>query len=764
MIINIKNLGIFILFIVGKCDSRVINSSQCAQSSRIIQENFKTNSKKIYFTNFDDYDQIKLECINMTDEKYSIGILKFHSNFKTELKSNFNFDIKGIKYSSFPSISLYNINKFNYNSRNFLKSKVIFSIYYSFFNFNEQKCDLNQTNKFTLFKNIYILQLFQVKFTQSICPLVFFNLSLEQFGIKYITNTIILSNFILFKQKKLELNFELNQLLFYVFRIELSNRTFDTNVFLNVTRVKFVGKLNSIDGLLLTKLKRLENLTFNIVNLISINFNWIKTLNVNLDKKIKIVIQEIYWSDYKFPIKDFCFFKDFPTYKNIIWTLKDPKIFVNCSCVLFWIYGYNRSSEICENVHDYKTCDFSSILNKCIDYNPRKFVFIQKEYLLNQDFEKTKDFNFLGSWVKQVIQFVVPLACITGLFINILNVLVVLKTLEILKIKKESKNCLIYKLMLYNSINNGLYCFVMLFHVINMCPIFNGMYCFEAGQTVYAQYYEILMVDFFGSCLKSHTNILSMIISLVRYVMLDKESKISHFIIRIKKFKNLFLKCLFFIIFYFLIFLTNIDKLNQSVINYKTDEWWDPEYFNIPTKNWFRKSVFFENTGFFTGVNVNYYIFIFNSIFNNIIIWSILLTSDMFLLVKFKSFINQSKKLQQNMNNHITIKRKSQEYHHKKVLMTFTIWLNTSVLLFLRVLDFLSSISLIATNALDQFCRFRGKICDDLLEFSFIFSILSCSYLTVVYYTLNKPFRKNFKLFFKFKSIIPNENSTVIQS
>ena len=119
-----------------------------------------------------------------------------------EFKSNFKFEIKNAKYSSSLTIVICNIKLFYHNSTFFQRAKNVMSfIKHSHFSFNSQKCDLNVSNQFTFFRNIFTLSLLQVKYSEIICPFIFYNKKIIILTINYLTNSFILKNFIIFKQK-----------------------------------------------------------------------------------------------------------------------------------------------------------------------------------------------------------------------------------------------------------------------------------------------------------------------------------------------------------------------------------------------------------------------------------------------------------------------------------------------------------------------------------------------------------------------------------
>ncbi len=113
---------------------------------------------------------------------------------------------------------------------------------------------------------------------------------------------------------------------------------------------------------------------------------------------------------------------------------------------------------------------------------------------------------------------VVPCSCVLSLVLNIH---------AIRTIKKHEKKDLkedFYKYMRVNSKFNCLYCLIFLFYQMDLCNERNRSYfCSSISNTLFAQYYKIVILAYLGESIKMCSNIFYILISINRYMLIGRE-------------------------------------------------------------------------------------------------------------------------------------------------------------------------------------------------------------------------------------------------
>jgi hypothetical protein len=115
-----------------------------------------------------------------------------------------------------------------------------------------------------------------------------------------------------------------------------------------------------------------------------------------------------------------------------------------------------------------------------------------------------------------IVQFVfnvimLPLFCIFGLFSNALTIYVIRAQ------AKELKEPF-FDYMKVNSCLNCIYCSVYLTTLMNECILFNGIYCSSIRQSLFAQWYRILVIEYFGDAIKICSNFTYILMNVNRYI------------------------------------------------------------------------------------------------------------------------------------------------------------------------------------------------------------------------------------------------------
>ncbi|CAF1042019.1 unnamed protein product [Brachionus calyciflorus] len=421
--------------------------------------------------------------------------------------------------------------------------------------------------------------------------------------------------------------------IFDLYKININRKLLSLQVFKNVRDIYLNGQLKLIYEKSFSYFDDLRTLSINAnidFNFLSQNLNFINFLNTNLNITINNTIT-MYFNDYQFPNEDICFFKGFP--RNRFISLGPELYGTQCTCLNFWLFnnyfydeGMKLIKDYCLNPQDFDTCNFTLLTKKCdLKLYETKSVKTQFDYFYDSE---------LLSLFATILT---PFVCVLGLVTNMINMIIFKYYMKIF-VKKKEMNLMMYQFMFYNSILNFLYCFIYIFHLLNVCISINGVYCLFISRSEIVQYYEIVIVDFLGGILKVLSNIFNLSISIKRYVSLEKNSLFSKF-----KLNGLWKKFTFLLIIIF-VFLVNIDKLLTSSVNkdnLMNDNYMG--YLEFPIKNTFT-GLFdseFVSSGrsYLSKAKKPFYfaIFCINFVINDLFIFLAITIVDVFLLIKFKS-------------------------------------------------------------------------------------------------------------------------------
>ena len=719
--------------------------------------------KTLMIKNFDNFSQIKFECIQNTNNSQNnlkINLIPSQGlKLTNDLKLKFDNSLLE-KYYFSVDLVFNNIQKIKINLDIFKISKINLFVKFDYSHFsldlNETDCVFNNAYKFTTFQSLQSFGFTRVKYEKTICPLIFYNCTLGSVSFGSISESFILKNVLNFKKINQSVNSYIDNLYINGHDIKINKNLLDLNIFNEIRYFFISGNIKSIDWNLIGKLKNLVYLSLDIYQthiFFYQNYKYMEKLNQTLSNLITIWLTNR--DNYSFPVKDFCVFLKFPRLTQIRIETSFYQAYA-CNCVLFWISGD------CGSTEKYSKCEYERLVNNCEYFQTKKPVY-------KKDFTRIFKWNYLlvGALFEYLSFGGYLFFCSSAILIHVLVLKVIKDSKKILE-KEKNLTSTLFNLMTLNSIVIILYCCLQMFHLFNSCPLVNGLVCSPFYGNVIIQYYEIYLVDFFGSFLKTLSNILNILISVFRSIIIDKNSRLFKIYFKISLIKNFKLKMVFVIVFLIVLLLANIDKLNASIASIKLG-YFDPDYYGFPMRNSFIHSdmVVFNQVYYYsvkTKVeNKYFFLFIINIVFNGFFLWLILLASDLFLLLKFRALMNKSQHIWSNMNETPdSSKRHIQILKIKQIKTSAKIWFNNFILLIFRLLE-LCSISFIFIMVIKyDFCQDAEKICDNYFDFSNLFYIMSCSYLIVIYYTFNKPFRICLKKIFKFDQFYTKINSFLL--
>lgn len=413
------------------------------------------------------------------------------------------------------------LNVFIYNSK------------FVFYDFDHEILNSSQCND--AFIDSRLSQLFDVKFKlilsrmnyqyQLVCPLLFKNSYIKYLQLNYLSYSFVEKNSLKFLKINYNSTVPFSRIdslsLVFVYRVDLNDFLFDSNVFGLLAELSITGTLQKIEKNVFSKFKQLERITLDVYNFnefIRYGLDWMLFVKSNaapVDITIDMFNSEIF-REYFFPDEDFCYFKDIFSNRKINFYLIGFHTKSSLSCTLIWIFkdlSVNgiEFSQIPMFRERAQECKFELKLNKCA---PEYAV--QNAYHLNNVF----DIQFLSYQIKFItLLFILPFVSVVGIVLNLLVIIVLLD-----KRHNHTFHRQIYKFMTGISMFNFLILILYLFKLMSDCITYNGLFCSLVREVHLVQCLyiaEVFLIRFFKFC--SSLTLISF--SLSRYMDSERENK-----------------------------------------------------------------------------------------------------------------------------------------------------------------------------------------------------------------------------------------------
>lgn len=588
-----------------------------SQKSMLTTSNYTCKSKSIlskHQIRFYQLSDIKFSCDIKLNSGFVILLPIYHIIFDKTI------DFYNLTINKLFSFEIYNFNGFKLGMDLFsnvhlclkCKNKIELSSTKFDFYIDEKivnsNCDLldkiNYNGVFFTKIKINSLNLnFNVIFSKY-CPLIFNNLKVDFFQLKYLSDTFVKRNilkFVDYNHSK-SINTDITSISLVGFYIKIDKDFLNKKVFYPVKIIAFHEIISFIDKETFSGLFNLKRVILNLLNLrkfMYTSYEWISNLNNQihrpssipfkdfLSQNIENVFYLIFHIQGSFFIdEDLCLLKNFP-HDNLVYPIVNYQKLVNCNdvrciCVLVWILkNTNYYSEYFNLKNEYS---YDQILDLSIDHLFINFNFNFSEYDLTCQFNETfnKCFNksissidslysnyyeyryLIGEginifeYVTQIILY--PLFCLIGLIMNIVAI-------RSLKNKRKEKDLSgnLFKYAFLNFVFNLINCTIMPLKLMNKCIVPGGIYCSWISNYVFVQYIEIYVIRYFGSVLKFCCNISEISIALSRLIKVKQPKG---------KFFNLFenFKSKYYIL---IVFLTSFFISFYKIIQYKIDYGYD---------------------------------------------------------------------------------------------------------------------------------------------------------------------------------------------
>lgn len=706
---------------------------------------------KLKIQNFKSFDELNFKCF--IKSRTIFKSIELHPSKSLLLDNKWNLKInEHLLQRATLEIYLINFKGIDVNSNLFsdLKSEfIVLDFHFSIIEFytnglNIFACEknlLSNSSLFNFFNKINKLTFaITVKYKPNICPLIFKDKSMQEIKFFGISNSFVKMNILSFKDLALgpseSFNFSIQNLYLTVYNLELNQKLLNKDLFLTLNYLVLRGTITRIEPELFSWFRNLTTLALELDHfgeLMAKSPEWLKDI-ASLPVENNFVLE--FGVYYTFPDEDICLFRHFPINLaiSLVFTAQ------NCTCTLFMLMK-NNSNSICLNSNLIYKCNNDENIKNC---NKSLYLTVQTRITRLDYWYLSEIFDYLSIYLT-------PIFCVIGFLNNLLNIKVLLNQNQKEEIKKEMKKIL-YKLMLFNSILNSIYCFFYFFHLANICVAFGGIFCSSMGKTVWDQYYELYIIEYFNNIIKTYSNILCVLISFNRYILLDKNSywsrKAEHLSPSSRK-----IKVTLAILGFLFLVLFNLNRILSSTVNrfYLSIDYYD--YVEFPLKNTFSSvnkvdlensilpsSLLYKKNGTF------FILFLINFFLNDIVLFLLLFVCDLFLLIKFKKDLSVKRRFYNKENSSNDYRIKKVENVHMRI--TLTVCFNSFVLILFRFLELGTSVFVFTQRLNGDLCRYINKICSNLIQLGDLFYLISCSYSTIIFYYLNIHFRQSFDSYF----------------
>lgn len=584
----------------------------------------------------------------------------------------------------------------------------------------------------------------------------------------------------------------------------MRSRLLDEQVFDQLNVLLIEGSIDGVESGTFVPLRRLRFINLKISNvrrLFGRGLTWLydlnSHLNVNTSNQTDIRIHinhsvivktfsrlsiadlapNLIWLDvYAYPDEDFCWYVHFP-FHHLLFVDIQTNCTDKCSCTQYWLLRHVQllresdalkyftwsdlpidfTQDFNKQLHD---CQINDRVVNCGPFSQTRNDIQSSPNILDQMYY-SQIFDFL-------MVILIPLVSVLGLATNLVNIIVIVG-IKLDMSTEDGKQLTLLRFMLAYSVINCAYCFIHSFYLISKCTSDSGIYCSSVYQSYFAQFYKMIVVEFIGNSLRSLSNCVYLGISINRYILLENDSRMAKFFLNdVSKWKYR-TKLLFGLLVVSFILALNTNKLFIfKAIDYKN---FFPT-FNQPGQDYFLTFPLFVANSHAYAYNYEtpdsiatkskvFLAFVWvNFCLNEVLLFVIFSVCDILLVVSLKRSLNAKKSIVSKLILSITnVNDQIKDIEQTELNIVRAILVNTFVLLAFKLFELAMTVSkftvwqksLVMLNSLsssDSFC-YTVKICLVYEELVKLFNLIAYSYVTALYYNLNKNFRNNFCALFR---------------
>lgn len=480
-------------------------------------------------------------------------LFKFGRYLNKTYKKNFKFlDVKGFDAKSVINIENTPADIFFYGNFRFYDRATMRQI---------NSCDDFIGIKYDefIFKQRFYLSIYLSKpeNKQTICTLLFNKAVINDFELNYVIKTFYKQNTIEFvspRNATMRINSYIESLhLENIYELEIDSKLVNYEIFNAISYIYLYGRIKFLQPDLFKPFKMISTISLEDVSFIDLvrrqGIEWIRNLNshihVNLSDsstlksiffrsflKISLVHEKQdnfinkpieYFSD-----QDFCILKDYPFDQLVVILPIEIEQYDNTSsetfrlrCSDLWLFQYHMifdqmglsipqfASEFL-NQTNFNRCDFESILKLC---NKQTYKIPSTSGIYFTDLDYMTLFELLTMIFSSIIS-------VFGLFFNILVVYVLLNKKN-KKLLTENKH---YNYVVANCISNCFVLAIQIFGLINECQYPFGIYCSSIYATLFAQYFKLVVGEFFNCMFRLISSFSYVTFSLGRLSRIGKDN------------------------------------------------------------------------------------------------------------------------------------------------------------------------------------------------------------------------------------------------
>lgn len=818
----------FMLAIVVVCQS--FNLTEISIPKYYIRLVFDDNKiSEIIYIDFKSFDQLSMYDGQLVKQRLrtSVSIKIIPENFMlldSPVRLTFLRDIKhqihvfNVFFLNLKAIVIQpGLFKLNSSTKHKITIRIMYSDFKLVHRNTRPRCDHNSIGHnetvFNTSRDLYL----DARYYTDTCKYIFRNARLNRLEIVRISESFVRRNKLGFAGSVVGGSFDSRislLVLSYAYRVQLNQRLIDPDIFQTIYSLEVSNDIVNIEAGLFRPLRNLKTIFFDLVNvryLFGKGLTWLESINVDVKVNLTNLTDYLQHRDTSFFIQtfapaslddeyyakfiytyleeDFCWFVKFP-FESLLFLDIYHNCTNGCSCTKYWLLKHVKLLENFPNIRFYPYSkiklpstfvDYKSQSNEC-NFTHRVQL-CQKPISPQSISSPWSIYDFVDEIERlDLVTFILtPVVSTLGLVTSIIN-LCVLSRIKLNPNTDEIKQRYMFELMRANSAINLAYCIIHLLMLMNKCVTENGVACSSLYKTWFGQYFKIVCVEFVGNILKTFSSLTMFGISLERYTLLEKDSKLAVFIEAKVKGASKKLKNFLLVMVSFLVISLNVDKL----INYEQVD------FNSTFKvraSPFSTVDFFINYPLFLAdfISIKYrhsgtdldsfrahsrlYLtfYLLNTLLIEIVLFVLLTISDVLMLASLRRTIEEKKKVLKALSNSGVSLNSLNEIEQISQAATRVIIVNTFVLVVLKLASlvmeafkyFISTKNyfLDTTRRLPPFCH-SFKIClvyDDLLK---IFYLAWLSYSLLLFYYLNRHFRQNFLSLFGKNVSKPNDKHT----
>jgi hypothetical protein len=553
-----QNLAAFILNLLAELF--VASVVKTCQTNEFCQNGLINDLNTLLCSDFTNFSQLKSFCRRDALET----IVYFHPRNKLVINSDLdllkltkslNISLDAQIEISFQNVLGFDVEWFKiYNRTN---SDVMYGVFQvklhtsnlEFFYRNDliQSCndsifDSIQTPIFSSFFSLSFSP--TVKYKSTVCPQVFMNSQLDSIIFFGLVDHFIKKNVPdLDKSYSKSINSRVNTFCIDGYNYELTKSLINPSVLESTYEFLFEGTIKSIEVQVFKELKFVKTMDLVLSSLKNlyhqIGIEWttylnfeLKPLNVNsisLDFISKHYVRlllasqaNIFNEEYLYPDEDFCIFKNFPHQKLLYPYLSTDSV-IDCTCTILYLQKYSQiyaqidpfyvqtsTFNSCMSVSD----TFTRECNKTVWTRPQVCK-VTKISLYKQT--TNQDLLMIFLTAKLFVSIILsPLACLVGFYLNSL----IIRTIANHKFELKER---LYEFMSLNSKFNCVYCVIFVFNLMSECILVDSLYCSTVRQSLFVQYFKIIVINYVGNVIKMCSNITYILMTINRYMLIGKD-------------------------------------------------------------------------------------------------------------------------------------------------------------------------------------------------------------------------------------------------